>query len=248
MNRPRDKSLSTVVRTRIEHGGPDRLWTFPDFKDLDSPLAVAAALSRLSRAGFIQRVRRGVYYRSKPTVFGETKPQAEAVVEAVAKRNGVNTMPGGPAFYNRLGLTDQVSGAVTVAADRPLALRTVQGVPVKAVVRPLRLQAGIRSDERVVLDVLRQPDGVPGASVADVLQRIKSLLKNRQLDLKRLVRFAGPEPPRVRAILGAIGDDLGRRNDVASLRGRLHPLTSYRVRGDIPLVHASEWRIRRVAV
>ena len=65
VNRPRGKSVAHAVRSRIQQAGFDRLWTYADFRGL-APMAVAATLSRLVKAGQLRRIRRGVYRRSKP--------------------------------------------------------------------------------------------------------------------------------------------------------------------------------------
>ena len=61
-------SVATRVHDRVRQGG-ERYWSLSDFIDLPAT-AVAHALSRLAGAGELQRVRKGLYYRSKPTVLG----------------------------------------------------------------------------------------------------------------------------------------------------------------------------------
>ena len=65
------------VRRRIEHGG-ERLWRLEDFRDY-SFTAAAQALSRLKREGTIERLSKGVYYRSRSTPFGKSRPSPAAV-------------------------------------------------------------------------------------------------------------------------------------------------------------------------
>jgi predicted transcriptional regulator of viral defense system len=48
------------VRQRIEKGG-ERVWRLEDFRDLPFA-AVAQALSRLTRAGTLERLSKGIYY------------------------------------------------------------------------------------------------------------------------------------------------------------------------------------------
>jgi hypothetical protein len=246
VNRPRRDSVSHAVQRRIAAAGPDHLWTLNDFRDLDG-LAVAATLSRLSRKGDLQRIRRGVYYRPRPTVFGPSTPRRDDVVVAlVRKRNGLS-IPSGDTQYNRLGLTDQVSAAITIASDKPVRTAPVNGVRVSARVRPLRQQKGIQPLERAALDALRNVSRIPGADSNTVVSRVKQLIANRTLDIKRLVRYASSEPPRVRALLGAIGDDLDFGDDVRGLRDSLNPLSTFRV-PKVRLVSAHSWNIRDASV
>ena len=60
-----------MVRQRIERGG-ERLWRLQDFRDLPFT-AVAQALSRLTRKGMIERLSKGVYYRTRDTPFGKSR-------------------------------------------------------------------------------------------------------------------------------------------------------------------------------
>ena len=54
------RRVSATVRQRIERGG-ERLWRLEDFTNLPFT-AVSQALSRLTRAGVLERLSKGVYY------------------------------------------------------------------------------------------------------------------------------------------------------------------------------------------
>ena len=68
------RRAANLVRQRVERGG-ERLWRFEDFRDLPWS-AVAQALSRLTRTGSIERLSKGVYYRSRQTAFGKEPTQS----------------------------------------------------------------------------------------------------------------------------------------------------------------------------
>ena len=70
-------SAAAAIRARVERGS-ERFWSYADFDDLP-PSAVASTLSRLAREGSLRRVRKGLYYRPRPTVLGESQPTASAV-------------------------------------------------------------------------------------------------------------------------------------------------------------------------
>jgi hypothetical protein len=244
MNRSKPDSIAQKIQKRILKGGGDRLWSFRDFVDIDplAPMAVAAALSRLSRGGELRRIRRGLYYRPKKTAFGESQPNPESVVKMLLQnRNSVRTHE-----FNRLGLTNQMSGALTNAASRTTRLKGVEGVALRFVKRPLSEQKGIRDDERTVLDALRGIDTIPDTTPAGVIARIKLLIKRGQFDFDCLARFASTEPPRVRALLGAISADAGVAPDkLDKLRSTLNPLSAYRIAGAADaLKHSASWQIK----
>ena len=253
MNKPRNTSVASQVGRRIQDGAADKLWRFADFADLE-PLAVAAALSRLHKKGELNRVHRGIYHRPRKTAFGASRPDPDAVADAALRHRGIEPLPTGLAQYNRLGLTTQVSGAELVrAAPRRVRSRPPsQGLRMRMRVRPLEDQPGIRAEERATLDALREVRNIPDADPAAVLVRLKRLLATSRLDYGRLARYALVEPPRVRALLGALGEDLlaERKGSVdrAAVK-RLHRTLNVFSRYHLPagaervLKHAADWRI-----
>lgn len=220
-------------------------------------MALAAALSRLVKAGELIRVRRGLYYWSKATRFGPSRPDPEALVDAALRARGADPVSSGAGEYNRLGLTTQVSGAVTRATrrrvPRDLVSDLLPGIALHTSERPLAEQPGIRAEERTALDALRDVARIPDARPGDIVRRLLALLRAGHLDYARLARFARAEPPRVRALLGALGDELratgaGARapaTAVHALRASLNPLTSFAIPGvRAELSRAADWKIK----
>lgn len=242
--RSKAESVAAKIQQRILRGGGDRLWGMRDFLDLDTATAagVAATLSRLSREGCLRRIRRGVYYRPGKTAFGETQPAAEAVAGFLLRdRKAVRT-----GEFNRLGLTTQMSNVLTSASDRTVRMKGVGSVGLRFVNRALALQKGIRAGERTVLDSLRMLERIPDATPEQVLSRLVRLIEQGKLDFDRLARFALAEPPRVRALLGAIGETVGvDAGKLVPLRKSLNPITIYRIVGaSHVLENSGAWNIK----
>lgn len=243
-NRQKSESVADKIQKRILQGGDDRLWSFQDFLDIDSSTAtaVAATLSRLSKSGELRRVRRGIYYRPKKTVFGESQPNPESVVKVLLhNRKAVRT-----GEFNRLGLTTQMSNTLTSASSRPVRMKGIRGIPLRFVSRPLVEQKGIRNEERTALDSLRDIAKIPDTTPAQTISRIIHLVKGGKLDFDRLARFALAEPPRARALLGAIGEEANiDPAALRSLRRSLNPLSTYRIAGAASaLSNSEEWHIK----
>ena len=239
-----EKSVIGKVRARIKEGGVGQLWTYADFKPLPF-LAVAAALSRLTnRERLIRRVRRGVYYLPATTRFGELSPDSTKVAEAVLRGRGIEWKSSGLPAYNGLGFTSQVSPVVTF--DIPGAIHSLEtGSKTKLRIRAGMAIAGMSDKERVTLDAMRDILRIPDASPAKVMSRIKDIISAKELSFRRLAKLALNEPPRVRALLGAIGSELGEdRRTLAPLRNSLNPMTTYRLEMGNTLSTAREWRIR----
>lgn len=254
MNMPKELSVAYAVRSRILRAGGDRLWAYLDFPPEDR-VAVSAALSRLARMGLIARVRPGVYYRPRRTVLGPSRPDPEVVLDAVLRLRGADPVPSGIGEYSRLGLTTQASGSITRAVSRRVNHAILREIPVYLSARPLEKQKGIRSEERTALDALRDLARIPDSTPRDVVERIVTLIRAGKLNFSRLARFALVEPPRVRAVLGAMGEDVrsegprGRevvlKENLERLRSSLNPLSSYRVPGAREVFASpASWRIR----
>ncbi len=236
------------MRKRIEEGGVDRLWSYPDFRGLPT-LAVAAALSRLSKGpdSLLRRVRKGVYYVPKKTRFGETKPELNRVMAHLLRHRGIAYSPTGTAAYNGLGLTTQVSPRITYRVNRPV--RSVDPgrnfFNLKSVtLQPSYKVEGLASSELATLDALKDLHRIPDATPADTINRIIDLIRSGQLSFKRLARLARHESPRVRALVGAIGDHIGAEKTVAGLKKSLNPLTNFELNLGAVLPNAADWHIR----
>src|ERR1700721_2636129 len=93
------RQIAHAVRQRIMRGG-EHIWRLEDFADLPF-MAVAQALSRLTKRGGIQRLSKGVYFRGRNTAFGPSKPNPSVVQKLAARRSTV--FPSGVAAANALG-------------------------------------------------------------------------------------------------------------------------------------------------
>ena len=73
--------MAALVRQRVERGG-ERLWQLADFRDLSFE-AVAQALSRLTRDGKLERLSKRVYYQTRETAFGKSRPNPATIQKLV---------------------------------------------------------------------------------------------------------------------------------------------------------------------
>ncbi len=235
MNKSKRYSVAHKVLRRIEDRGGDTIWTLLDFPEWPS-FAVALALSRMAKAGKIERLRRGVYYHPKNTVIGKSRPNRDKVADAVFRLNGTKTVNSGLSQFNLLGFTTQMAGALTRTADRPTYQKSILGVPLKVRYRPRTQLTKISAEEQTLLDVLRNIDHIPDATTKEALERFKALIRDNKINLNHLTRFALKEPPRVRALLGALIENLypnapKKKELVGRLKKSLNELTTYRLRG-----------------
>jgi len=237
---PRKKqpaSAARAVRDRV-HRGEARFWKHSDFEGLP-PLAVAKALSRLAGEGELQRVGKGVYYHSTPTAFGASMPSASGTV---AQTLSSPLHPAGLSAANVLGLTTQNPMRpeyATPAAGPPTALKGA----VVHTGRPAG-RATLSSEDGAILEILRERARSSDLSPKGTASRLLGLLTEEDR-YRRLVAAATDEPPRVRAMLGALGQELEMPPELLELlRESLNPLSRFDFGALASLRYAQEWQAK----
>lgn len=232
--------LTATIRDRIERGG-ERLWRLDDFQDLPFA-AVAQALSRLVSAHYLSRLSKGIYYRSRKTAFGNSKPNPAALENLAGRRKKV--FPAGIAAANLLGLTTQTARRAEVSTSSMSLPRKLVGTD--AVVHTRRPEAweSLTPTEAAILDVLRRGARTSELPPAETARRLQRLLQEEHR-LERLLRVAASEPPRVRALLGALAERLNAKpKDVRRLRDSLNPFSRFDFGLLAELPNARAWQAK----
>jgi hypothetical protein len=114
--------MSTIQGTildRIRGQGRGKVFTPNDFLDLGSRDAADQSLSRLARAGEIQRLGRGLYHypRMNERLGIPLGPDLDEIAEALARQTGSKVVPSGAVAANRLGLSTQVPAKPVYLTD-----------------------------------------------------------------------------------------------------------------------------------
>lgn len=226
------------MRHRIESGG-ERVWRFSDFPN--APVAaVAQALSRLARDGTLHRLSKGVYYRARPTALGPSRPDPVAIQKLAADR--ATMFPAGIAAANLLGFTTQAAGRSEVATTARSLPRKLAGRDTIIHTRRPEAWKRLSQHDAALLDFLRHGGRTSELSEEDTISRTLRLLKESGR-FERLVRVAESEPPRVRAMLGAIGEALGNSPaTLRRLRASLNPLSRFDFGALAGLPSARRWQ------
>ena len=119
--------LKSAIRRRIAKQSPFGVWTPVDFLDLGSRDAVDQALSRMTAAGDIRRITRGLYDLPRPNkLTGKpTNPDPRRIIDTLARRDQARMLVDGLTAANDLGLSDAVPARIAVHTDarlRPIKL------------------------------------------------------------------------------------------------------------------------------
>lgn len=237
------KMLSNAesVRRRIEKQDK-QYWQIQDFRDL--PITVVAkTLSRLTQKGYLTRVSKGVYYRPKMTRFGESCP-SQMGMQKLLKKTEVTLYPAGISAANFLGLTTQNAPHgefATSASSLPLKLL---GERAKLHTRRPSNWHQLNATEAALLDTLRNRGIYSELSPQETMQKILELL-NTENHFKNIMEIAATEPPRVKAILGAMGQTLKKDpKQLEKLKKQLNALSRFDFGLFKELPFSKEWQAK----
>ena len=231
------RKIAASIRRRIERGG-ERVWRPENFRAFPFT-AVAQALSRLAREGAIERLSKGLYYRTRQTALGKSRPNPVHMQRLASRRKAV--FPSGVAAANLLGFTSQTGSRREIATSSLSLPRKLVGGD--TVVHTRRPEAWTRLSETdaALLDFLRRAGRTSELSPEQTVQRILGLLSEKGR-FERLLKVADTEPPRVRAMLGAIGQQLGKKRAMGHLRKSLNPFSRFDFGLLAGLHHARLWQ------
>jgi hypothetical protein len=238
--RLRTENTAETVRRRIEAGG-ERVWRMADFAGMPFT-AVAQALSRLARQGVLQRLGKGLYYRSRPTAFGASRPNSVQVRSLPVRHRKV--FPAGMAAANVLGFTTQNPARVEVATNGLSLPRLIVGQETVIHTRRPESWRMLSETDAALLDFLRNRGEISDLSAQETVDKLLEYFREPGR-LERLLKVASSEPPRVRAMLGAIGQQLGYpERRLSALRKSLNPLSRFDFGTLAALEHAREWQAK----
>jgi hypothetical protein len=202
----------------------ERLWRFEDFPGVPAT-AVAQALSRLTRQEYLQRLSKGVYYRARQTTLGRSLPNPVAVRKLASARKTV--FPAGVAAANLLGFTAQTAGRSEVATSALSLPRKLVGSDTVIHARRPEAWAGLSEANAALLDFLRRGGTTSEQSPEETVRRTLALFRQPKR-FECLLKVASSEPPRVRAMIGAIGEEIGKKPAALErLRASLNPLSRF---------------------
>jgi len=244
-------SIMQRVKQQIEGMPAGQLITYADFKLEEAEFgALAAALSRLARQGYIARYGKGHYYKPKETVFGSLKPREKDVVSSLVNRSkNKAAYEGGMSLYNRLGLTTQVPNELTIVtnASRKAVTRrsaSLGKTKVKIIESSINFQE-TDIDKLEILDAIQQIKKIAASSVDEIGRILLTKLASYQpAEVVRVVELAESYNPSTRAFLGAMLDKLGYVEMTKPLRNNLNPLSNYRLGiSERVLPNKKDWRI-----
>lgn len=220
--------LSKYIRSQINLFPEGKTFGYSDLCINKEEYASAAkALERLQKTGLIRKVSKGVFYKPKQTVFGELAPGYDELLRPYLFENGKRVAyETGTTLYKRLGLTTQVAFRIKIAS-RKKRISINRGSLKADAVKSYAEVADTNYEVLELLDAFKDIKRIPDCSVIQGVQRLSSILQT--LDVKQielLLRYALVYPPRARALVGAVLQNIGYEGTgLIKLKESLNPFT-----------------------
>ena len=206
-----------------------------------TPAAASKTLSELVRRGEIERVKKGLYYIPKQTLVGKSRPSPHAIARKVLEGKG---RPTGLTAARMLGLTTQLTAREEVAVAATAPLKGSQGAIVH--LRPRSGHDRLEPREAALLEVLRDRAKSSELDELATVERVKQFVSEFEMPKTRMRQLrdaALNEPPRVRAILGALLQSAGWSETAWNpLRRSLNALSKFEFGVFRILSNAREWQ------
>jgi len=217
------------IADTIEGLPKDRTFGYTDLPIIPEEFMTAAkAIERLQKKGVIRKLSKGVFYKPKVTAFGELKPSDTEVLRPYLFRDGKRiAYITGASLYNQLMLTTQVPATYKIAsADKRIYIN--RG---KVRAKPVKSYAPVTDKNYKLLgllDAMKDLNSIPDVDKRSAILIFLSRLKEMETkELNELARYALLYPPRARALLGALLEELDKGIDLKGLKDSLNPLSTY---------------------
>ena len=239
--------VTKKIEQELQQIPEGRLFRYEDLPIEPSEYEAAAkAMGRYVSTGTLKRVSKGVFYKPEQTIFGLMPPSDEDIIRQYIFKNGYRTAYiTGTGLYNRMGLTTQVP-FVYVLATKTRRSEIMIG---KVKIKPVRSYVDVDNENYKLLGIL---DALKDFKIIQDINRISAIIvlksQLRALsseDLNNMIRYSINYPPRTRALLGALLEDMNSPQDLSLLKKTLSPASQFRM-GITPkiLSNATKWHLK----
>lgn len=217
------------IADKIEKLPKDRTFGYADLPISPEEFMTAAkAIERLQKKGVIKKLSKGVFYKPEITVFGELKPSDNEVLRPYLFQDGKRVAYlTGASLYNYLMLSTQIPAIYQIAsADKRIYINRgkVRAKPVKSYAPVTDKNYKLLGLLDAMKDLNRISDVNRKSAILIFLSRLREMKMKK---LNELVNYALLYPPRARALLGALLEQLDKGIDLKRLKDSLNPLSTY---------------------
>jgi hypothetical protein len=239
-------NLSLQIRNKIDSLPAGKTFGYADLGiPKDKYQTAAKTLERLQTKGVIKKISKGIFYKPEQSVFGEIKPDYSEQLRPYLFENGKRiAYETGGSLYNKMGLTTQVSFRIKIASrSKRIAINrgAIKADAVKSYAEVTDYNYDLLGFLDAIKDIKNISDCTASKAVKIVSGKISDLTNKQIADL---VKYALLYPPRVKALVGAILENLSSTIVLEKLKESLNPLTRFKIglkEADLPTIN--NWNI-----
>lgn len=172
-----------------------------------------------------------------------TADQIRSLQPELAARHS-NMFPFGISAANLLGFTSRTSHRSELATGAPSLPRKLVGQDGVIHTRRPERWSKLSQEDAALLDFLRRSGKTSELSPEQTIRRTLAML-GQPGRYDRLLTVMKTEPPRVRAMFGALGEKLGKeKNTLDRLRQSLNPFSRFEIGVFAQLPNARDWQAK----
>jgi len=239
-------TLASQIRNRIKKFPEGKSFGYADLHIAKEDYQTAAkVLERLQTIGLIKKVSKGMFYKPKETVFGELKPDYNEQLRPYLYENGKRiAYETGFSLYNRMGLTTQMAFRIKIAS-RSKRITINRGALKVDAVKSYAEVTEANYELLGFLDALKDSKRIPDCSISQAVKILSGKISTlNEKQISELIKYALLYPPRVRALLGAILENLMVSANIEKLKNSLNPLSKIKLGlKEIDLSTVKKWNI-----
>jgi hypothetical protein len=221
--------LAAQIRNRIKQLPEGKTFGYDDLRIAKDEYTTAAKiLERLQKEGLIKKASKGVFYKPEQTVFGELMPDYSELLRPYLFENGKRVAyETGTSLYNKLGLTTQMAFRIKIAS-RGKRININRGALKADAVKSYAEVNNNNYEILGLLDAFKDIKRIPDCSVYQAIRRLSAIIQeldDKQID--SMIKYALVYPPRVRALVGAVLQNIGfTGKTLDKLKNSLNPLST----------------------
>jgi hypothetical protein len=222
-------TLAAQIQARVKKLPTGKSFGYADLGIAKTDYQTAAkALERLQTKGIIKKISKGVFYKPEQTVFGELKPDYNEQLKQYLYKNGKRiAYVTGVSLYNQLGLTTQMAFRIKIAS-RSNRISINRGALKADAVKSYADVTDTNYELLGFLDAFKDIKQIPDSNVNTSIKVLSAKIKNLNTkQITEIQKYALLYPPRVRAMVGAILENINTKISTRKLKESLNPLTKF---------------------
>jgi len=236
--------VATEVRKKIDKIEAGTIFKYEDLgQKFKNNFALAKVLSRLVKENKIERIEKGMFYKTKKTRFGNLNPKTIDIIkkELEIKKEIKGYITGG-LLYNKLGLTTQIPNVIEVAVNKRKPSKIINGNKVKYI----QTTAPIKKENiklLQLLDTIKNIKKIPDSDINESYKILKSSIINlSEMEKRKLLKLVMNYSPMTRALTGALLEESSDLN-LNTLENTLNKFTKFDIKIN-SIKNKKRWNIK----